>query len=413
MKAQKNLVLCFDGTSNEFRANTKDTNIVKLHNMLERSHDRQMTYYQRKLFRSRCCIIMLMFVAGIGTYTIAEGVSKSLYSKMKHWISKGVDLMFANTFDAHVTAGYRFLMQYYSHGDRIYIFGFSRGAYAARFLARMVTHVGLLPAGNQEMVRFAYKAYQNYVLDVEGAKDYMIEFRNAFCRDCHAEERSRLAEDGGTKVYFLGLFDTVSSVRYLERPFITKKRKIQKDQSTAEHIRHAVAVDERRVKFKPALLARAKGPAGYEEDTKEVWFPGNHGDVGGGWPAQQKKTPWYKRLFNWGAGTGGGVSTDKSKDAFQLSDIALQWMIDELDNLPNANGIEWNETKQKYLDRFKDHHNEALKSRMHDVMALNGGSSPLAVIMWNILGKPVSHSTRVFANESRSHTVAFQILEAD
>jgi len=48
------------------------------------------------------------------------------------------------SFDQHVMAGYRFLMRYYTPGDDIYFFGFSRGAYTARFLAEMLDHVGLL-----------------------------------------------------------------------------------------------------------------------------------------------------------------------------------------------------------------------------------------------------------------------------
>jgi len=54
--------------------------------------------------------------------------------------------------------GYKFLMRYYNVGDDIYLFGFSRGAYTARFLAEMLDHVGLLSAGNEEMARFAWKA---------------------------------------------------------------------------------------------------------------------------------------------------------------------------------------------------------------------------------------------------------------
>lgn len=48
---------------------------------------------------------------------------------------------------------YRFLMQAYTYDEDIYLFGFSRGAYVARFLAEMLDHVGLLSAGNEEMAR--------------------------------------------------------------------------------------------------------------------------------------------------------------------------------------------------------------------------------------------------------------------
>ena len=54
------------------------------------------------------------------------------------------------------------MMRYYNVGDDIYLFGFSRGAYTARFLAEMLDHVGLLSAGNEEMARFAWKAFERW-----------------------------------------------------------------------------------------------------------------------------------------------------------------------------------------------------------------------------------------------------------
>jgi len=65
--------------------------------------------------------------------------------------------MLGTSFGAHVMGGYKFLMRYYMPGDDIYMFGFSRGAYTARFLAEMLDHIGLLSAGNEEMCHFAWK----------------------------------------------------------------------------------------------------------------------------------------------------------------------------------------------------------------------------------------------------------------
>lgn len=72
------------------------------------------------------------------------------------------DSAVGSSFDEHVMAGYKFLMRYYNVGDDIYLFGFSRGAYTARFLAEMLDHVGLLSAGNEEMARFAWKAFERW-----------------------------------------------------------------------------------------------------------------------------------------------------------------------------------------------------------------------------------------------------------
>lgn len=52
------------------------------------------------------------------------------------------------------------MMDNYRNGDKISIFGFSRGAYTARALAGMLTKVGLLPKDNFEQVSFAWKMYK-------------------------------------------------------------------------------------------------------------------------------------------------------------------------------------------------------------------------------------------------------------
>ena len=48
---------------------------------------------------------------------------------------------------------YKYLMDYYRAGDKVYIFGFSRGAYTARALAGMIQKVGLLPPGNHNQIK--------------------------------------------------------------------------------------------------------------------------------------------------------------------------------------------------------------------------------------------------------------------
>jgi uncharacterized protein (DUF2235 family) len=85
--------------------------------------------------------------------------------------------------------GYRFLMRYYSPGDDIYFFGFSRGAYTARFLAEMLDHVGLLSAGNEELSRFAWKTFSKWQARRGGDKEkeaamykFMKDFRETFSR---------------------------------------------------------------------------------------------------------------------------------------------------------------------------------------------------------------------------------------
>ncbi|KAF7364563.1 hypothetical protein MVEN_00325300 [Mycena venus] len=130
------LILCFDGTGDQFDAD--NSNIVQLVSALKKDNrKKQMVYYQ----------------SGIGTYTSSKGTP--LLTKM----SLILDTAIAWNLDAHVMAGYEFLMQNYTDGDRICIFGFSRGAYIARSLAGMIHKVGLLPVDNHQQVPFAYRIY--------------------------------------------------------------------------------------------------------------------------------------------------------------------------------------------------------------------------------------------------------------
>lgn len=147
-----------------------------------------------------------MTVAGIGTYTNTKSLAtEGVFARMHSWYSKAKDSAVGSTLADHVMAGYRFLMRYYEDGDDIYFFGFSRGAYIARFLAQLLDHVGLLSAGNEEMIRFVWKTFSKWQQrqgdeeEKEKIFNFMKAFRETFSRPVR-------------RIRFLGLFDTVNSV---------------------------------------------------------------------------------------------------------------------------------------------------------------------------------------------------------
>jgi len=165
---------------------------------------------------------------------------------------KAKDSAIGSSFDHHVVGGYRFLMRFYSPGDEIYIFGFSRGAYIARFLAEMLDYVGLLSHGNEEMVAFAWKAFSNWQsrqgnTSAEGIerKKEMYEFMKGF-----RETFSRPVR----RIRFLGLFDTVNSVPRFEAAWMQRSKFPYTARTSAKVIRHAVSIDERRAKFRQDLI---------------------------------------------------------------------------------------------------------------------------------------------------------------
>ena len=147
-------------------------------------------------------------------------------------------------------------MRFYSPGDEIFIFGFSRGAYIARFLAEMLDHVGLLSHGNEEMVSFAWKAFSQWQRrrsshDPESQKKrrdmyaFLRGFRETFSRPVR-------------RIRFLGLFDTVNSVPQFEAAWMDRSKFPYTARSSARVIRHAVSIDERRAKFRQDLMYQSK-----------------------------------------------------------------------------------------------------------------------------------------------------------
>jgi Uncharacterized alpha/beta hydrolase domain (DUF2235) len=154
----RKLILCFDGTNDKYSAD--NTNVVKLYAMLERTQGDQLTCYQ----------------PGIGTL-IPQGV----FGRFQRWAVTFIDSAIAWLLQEHVTDGYRFLMRYYQPGDEIFIFGFSRGAYTARVVAGMLHKVGLLSAGNEELLPFAWDMYKR-------GRDRAISdgFRQTFSREARS-----------------------------------------------------------------------------------------------------------------------------------------------------------------------------------------------------------------------------------
>ncbi|CAE6434278.1 unnamed protein product [Rhizoctonia solani] len=203
----RTLVLCFDGTTNVY--DDTNTNVVKLFSLLKRDkREEQMVYYQ----------------PGIGTYA-----PPGIFLPVTMALAKIADQGIALYLDKHVMGGYQFLMKHYNEGDRICLFGFSRGAYTARALAGMLYKVGLLPPDNTEQISFAYQMYKR--TDLAGFQQ-SAGFKKAFSRD--------------VKIEFMGVWDTVSSVGLLwprHLPFTSSN-------AIVKTFRHAVSLDEHRAKFK-------------------------------------------------------------------------------------------------------------------------------------------------------------------
>ena len=312
----RNLIIALDGTGDKF--DSDNSNIVHFVGCLKKDDASQVTYYQ----------------SGIGTYD-GGGLSNGF--------NAAVDMAVGSGLGVHIRDAYHFLMQNYREGDKIILFGFSRGAYTARCLAGMLHKVGLLPAHNIAQIPFAYQFYKD---DSPQGWSMSHDFKRTFCID--------------VCVYFIGVFDSVASVGFIPRKLPLSSTPTNKP----TYFRHAMALDEHRAKFKtkryqerdqidqhsgwrtlaetrhwkqsktsfnangtPAPAANGPNPtrkmskaeareakraeelrrldvlANPVEDTNvlEVWFTGCHADVGGG--------------------------AVKNEIRHKLSQVPLRWMI--------------------------------------------------------------------------------------
>ena len=253
----KNIVICCDGTGNQF--GDHNSNVVKIFSCLSRNDMQQVLYYH----------------PGVGTKGSMDtptywGMLKQKFTKI-HGLAYGYGVV------SNVAQAYTFLMDNYHEGDKVFLFGFSRGAYTVRVLCTMLYEFGLLDKGNQVLIEYAISLFTNSnMINAKIAQN----FKSTFGRECSP--------------HFVGVWDTVSAVGWLYDPLALA---FTRENPGIKIGRQAVAIDERRCFFRSNLWQEADS----EQDLKQVWFAGVHSDVGGGYPSAESG----------------------------LSNIALQWMIEE------------------------------------------------------------------------------------
>ena len=265
---------------------------------------------------------------------------------------------------ANVLRLYGFLCRNYQPNDRIYVFGFSRGAFTIRLLVGLIVSQGIIRTNGQAalsyQIRDAYRAFcadrwpnrqiaRLFAWALRGIRDGVIYAKRRLLGQCLYKETPRWHTD----VEFVGVWDTVAAyggpiaemtrgiddwVWPLTMPHYGLSAKVRK-------ARHALALDDERDAFQPLLwdefredLLIRNGEqvvVGQQDDgeeikeirkvspgrLKQVWFTGVHSDVGGGYP-------------------------DES-----LSYISLLWMMDELSPDPQNPAVDFIDS---FVQRAKD-----------------------------------------------------------
>lgn len=278
----KNIVICCDGTGNDY--GRTPSNVWRLRELLHHAPGEQHVCYE----------------PGIGTLDRPEGRTR-FGRRLRHWR----ELAFGAGIFERVAALYARLMREYQPHDHIFLFGFSRGAFTARALAGMLHACGLLRREDEHLLPYALGLYRTSEQRIHGAlrcqglheapkgkdhiewDDRIVTFKRTLSQECH--------------VHFLGLWDTVKAYGWIWPQSFPALR----HNPSVRMVRHAVALDERRAVFQVTGWGDRRSitaPDGSLIDAvREVWFAGDHSDVGGGHP------------------TGNSALTDAS----------LEWMLGE------------------------------------------------------------------------------------
>ncbi|KAL8931604.1 MAG: hypothetical protein Q9211_006847, partial [Gyalolechia sp. 1 TL-2023] len=276
-----------------------DSNILKIYRMLDRSNGVDAHYYQ----------------PGIGTYVDTHNLSHtSVTTRLISWYKKAKDSAVGTSFDSHVMGAYKFLMRCYQDDD-IYVFGFSRGAYIARFLAEMLDQVGLLSNGNEE-IRAKFRS--DLVSDSKASNE--IKRHRQYHHGHHHHQHGLHEETNGNSSATQDKEPTLKSVRpdRFRRPSqvrpnphavkqFNERLSVQADTQPGNRLTRK---DMQRMRSHSPGGDRSRGDSGspdtagsflsfvpltpneeeYEldeaadQDIEELWFPGCHADLGGGWP---------------------------------------------------------------------------------------------------------------------------------
>jgi uncharacterized protein (DUF2235 family) len=301
----RNIILCADGTGNK-GGHTPDSNVFKTYNAVDikDASRRQITYYDN----------------GVGTST--------------NRFLKAISGALGFGFQDNVRELYAFLAKNYREGDKVYIFGFSRGAATIRAFNGFVHDCGLIEPGEdyndvdlkdeidallKAYLKIRYKKKKGEKPETEIADDLEIE-------GCTGSRRK-------VKIEFIGVWDTVAALGMPKNTDLTGCvskavdglfNQVDKIVNSIIHHRaynfeltpnitracHALSIDDARTSFWPLIWDEVKAEAkGVTVD--QVWFAGVHSDVGGGYPRQDMSNVPLLWVLEQAMGDGTGLKLNK------------------------------------------------------------------------------------------------------
>lgn len=290
----KDIVICCDGTGNEIGTNI--SNVLKLFRVIEKG-DQQRVYYH----------------PGVGTVGL-----QSTWGRFKQEVRAVLGLATGAGLDEDTLGAYRFLCENHEADDRVWLFGFSRGAYTVRVLAAFIHVMGLLPPDQIDLAGYAFSSYK------KASSDSQLSDGSAHSSELEeAWNFSRIAGGRTIQIEFIGVWDTVASVivpRQDKLLFDLQTLRFTRTNWSVKILRQAISIDERRRMFR---LNRWVDPQKYrpnpfdassaiDQDIRQVWFVGVHSDVGGGFPENESALSKFPLLWMIEQARAAGLRMDQS-----------------------------------------------------------------------------------------------------
>jgi uncharacterized protein (DUF2235 family) len=252
MSDVKRIALFLDGTWNTLDDNT---NVWRLKSLCAKTVE-QICYYS----------------AGVGTQR-GEILTGGLF---------GIGI------NEEVSNAYEWLVENYEADARIFIFGFSRGAFTARSLAGFISKCGLLKPGSPVSIKQLYDRYR------KGTAQSVRALGKVADGELSQEDRWIKDYSRAIPIWFQGVWDTVGSLgvpipclpSVSRNDFAFLETDLRINNSRAYH---ALAVDEHRTPFAPTLWTKSTPKQGDTypprslQDVEQRWFVGAHSNVGGGY----------------------------------------------------------------------------------------------------------------------------------
>ena len=240
-----NLAIFFDGTWN---TPTDRTNVHRLYKLLD-----ELDLSQQQG----------IYIPGVGTQ---EG---GLFASCKRYLGAA----FGDGLSENILTGYRWLIDTYQSNDRIFIFGFSRGAYTARSLAGLIRNSGILRKENRRQIDEAYEMYRDKIPPYDPAP---TDFRRQYSHE--------------PEIDFIGVWDTVGAlgipINGFPLPGFSSYYQFH-DTTLSDKVKaayHALAINEFRSPYSPTFWTKhQKSTRPANQPVEQRWFVGAHCNVGGGY----------------------------------------------------------------------------------------------------------------------------------